>query len=308
MDRLGNISVFLSVAEHGSFARAGNIIGVSGSAVSKNVARLEDRLRVRLFHRTTRALSLTDDGREFRDRCVHILADLAEAESQMSERAAAPSGVLRISLPATLGRVKIVPALGLFTSQFPGLRVEASLNDGAVNMVDSGVDVIVKIGEPRDSSLIMKRVGAVRYIVCAAPSYLARHGLPKTPDELAPHDCVKRLPYPCSPRGAWKFADPVTGAPFERPVSGMLSFDSAEAVANAALAGSGLAQLHDYLAEPYINSGELTQVMPEYSAEGPPICILYPSARHVAPKVRAFIDIVAELLSDRQRTLAALAA
>ncbi|HEX7782616.1 MAG TPA: LysR family transcriptional regulator [Sphingobium sp.] len=308
MDRLGSISVFLSVAEHGSFARAGSAIGVSGSAVSKSVSRLEDRLRVRLFHRTTRALSLTDDGREFRSRCAHILADLEEAENQMFERASAPSGVLRIGLPAALGRIKIVPALGLLTSQFPGLRVEASLTDSAVNMVDAGVDVIVRIGEPRDSGLIMKRVGTVRYIVCAAPSYLARNRPPVTPDDLSRLDCVKRLPYPCSPGGAWKFADPVTAAPFERLVSGTLSFDSADAVLDAALAGSGLAQLHDYMAEPYLNSGDLVQVLDGYAAEGPPVCILYPSTRHLAPKVRAFIDIVASQMSDRPRSIPALAA
>lgn len=308
MDRLGSISVFLSVAEVGSFARAGGVLGVSGSAVSKSVSRLEDRLRVRLFHRTTRALSLTDEGREFRDRCAHIVAELEDAESHMSERAGAPGGVLRIGLPSALGRIRIVPFLGSLTARFPGLRVEASFSDGVLNMVDAGLDAIVRIGEPRDSGLIMKRVGRVRYLACAAPSYLAKHRAPRTPDDLSRHDCIQRLPFPCSPRGAWRFADPATGVVSERLVAGSLRFDSPDAVLNAALAGSGLAQLHDYMAEPHLRTGELVQVLSAYAVEGPPICILYPSTRLLAPKVRAFVDFVAEQLSDGVRATEALAA
>ncbi|QLC24857.1 LysR family transcriptional regulator [Parasphingopyxis algicola] len=312
MDRLGSISAFLQVAELGSFASAGKVMGVSGSAVSKSVSRLEDRLRVRLFNRTTRALSLTDEGREFRDRCAPILADLDDAENVMVERAAAPSGALRVGLPTALGRIKILPILGLLTSKFPDLRIDALLSDDVIDMVDAGLDVTVRIGEPRDSGLMMKRVGSVRYIVCAAPSYLARSSPPSTPDELSQYDCIQRLPHACSPDGAWKFTDLETGASFDRSVSGSLSLDSADAVIEATLAGSGLAQLHDYMAEPYLVSGELVQVLGTYAVEGPPICILYPSPRHLTPKVRAFIDIVTDNFrnrpdrsSDRQHLLEA---
>ena len=305
MDRLSSISVFLSAAELGSFARAGNAIGVSGSAVSKSVSRLEDRLHVRLFHRTTRALSLTDEGREFRDRCTPILADLDDIEHQMFERSSAPSGLLRISLPMALGRIKIVPALGALTRQFPGLRIETLLNDAIISIVDAGIDAIVRIGEPSDSAMIMKRVGKVRYVTCAAPSYLASHGVPNTPQSLMSHDCLRRMPHPCSPKGTWKFDHPITKNAFEEPVSGSLSFDSADAVLKAAVAGSGVAQLHNYMVEQYFASGELVQVLDEFTAEGPPICILFPSTRHLAPKVRAFIDIVTHQLRDRARAVPA---
>jgi LysR family transcriptional regulator, regulator for bpeEF and oprC len=210
MDRLGSISVFLSVAEHGSFARAGSNIGVSGSAVSKSVSRLEDRLRVRLFNRTTRSLSLTDEGLEFRTSCSHIISELEQAEKQMLQRASAPSGTLRVSAPATFGRIQIVPALKLLAARFPDLKVEASFSDGIVDMVDAGFDLTVRIGEPRDSGLIMRRVGTVRYIVCAAPSYFDCHSKPLSIADLSQHDCVKRMPFSCSPKGAWKFYDPET--------------------------------------------------------------------------------------------------
>ena len=308
MDRLGSISVFLSVAEHGSFARAGAIIGVSGSAVSKSVSRLEDRLRVRLFNRTTRSLSLTDEGREFRTSCSHIISDLEHAEKQMLHRSAAPSGTLRVSAPSTFGRIQIVPALKLLAARFPDLKVEASLNDGIIDMVDAGFDLTVRIGEPRDSGLIMRRVGTVRYIICAAPSYFECRPKPFSISDLAQHDCIKRMPFPCAPKGAWKFCDPDTGNSFEHEVSSNLSFDSADAVLNAALGGSGLAQLNHYTAEPYLASGELVQVLPQYAADGPPVSVLYPSVRHLTPKVRAFIDILKFQLAEKPAVLAAKAA
>jgi LysR family transcriptional regulator, regulator for bpeEF and oprC len=308
MDRLGSISVFLSVAEHGSFARAGSNIGVSGSAVSKSVSRLEDRLRVRLFNRTTRSLSLTDEGLEFRTSCSHIISELEQAEKQMLQRASAPSGTLRVSAPATFGRIQIVPALKLLAARFPDLKVEASFSDGIVDMVDAGFDLTVRIGEPRDSGLIMRRVGTVRYIVCAAPSYFDCHSKPLSIADLSQHDCVKRMPFSCSPKGAWKFYDPETTGIFEHEVSSNLSFDSADAVLNAALAGSGLAQLNHYTAEPYLRSGELVQVLSEISVDGPPVLVLYPSTRHLTPKVRAFIDIITHQLAERPKLVSAIAA
>lgn len=292
MDRLGSISAFLKVAEFGSFARAGAEIGVSGSAISKSVSRLEDRFRVRLFNRNTRALSLTDDGRELRDRCAPILAELESAETAMLERASGPAGVLRVGLPEMLGRYKFLPLLDALTKKFPDLRIEASMSNGVVDMVEAGFDVTVRIGEPRDSRLIMKRVGVVRYVVCGSPEYLSSRGIPASPGDLADHDCVQRLPHSCSPAGAWKFSDPQSDEPFEVLTCGSLRFDSAEAALEAALNGSGLAQVHDYMVEEHLKSGRLVRVLAPFIFAGPSICVLYPSSRHLTPKVRAFIDAV----------------
>jgi LysR family transcriptional regulator, regulator for bpeEF and oprC len=297
-DRLGRILAFVRVAELGSFANAGKALGISASAVSKSVARLEDRLGLRLFQRTTRVLSLTEEGKLFRERCDKILADLDDAEAAMRARAASPSGVLRVEFPAALGRLKIVPALGRLTGRFPDLRVEASFDDQLTDLIEAGLDAVVRIGEPRDSRLMVKRVGAVRYIVCGAPSYLGAHGEPATPDDLRDHDCIRRVPHDCSPCATWKFASPETGEAFEREVSGTLSFDSNDAIIDAGLAGAGLVQLHTYMAEPHLRSGQLVQVLGGYAVTGPPISILFPSNRHLAPKVRAFIDFVAGILAE----------
>lgn len=296
-DRLGSIVAFVRVAEQGSFANAGKALGISASAVSKSVAKLEERLQLRLFQRTTRALSLTDEGRLFFERCHRILAELDDAERSMRERAATPTGVLRVELPAALGRLRIAPALGTLTKRYPKLRVEASFNDQLTDLIEAGLDAVVRIGEPRDSRLMVRRVGTVRYIVCAASAYIDAHGEPRTPEDLGRFDCIGRVPHNGSSRATWKFASSENGQPFERDVAGMLSFDSNDVIIDAGLAGAGLVQLHTYMAEPYLRSGQLVQVLREFAAEGPPISVLFPSNRHLAPKVRIFIDFVADILN-----------
>ena len=298
-DRLGSIVAFVRVAEQGSFANAGKALGISASAVSKSVARLEDRLQLRLFQRTTRALSLPDEGRLFYERANRIRADLDDAERALRERAAAPTGVLKVELPAALGRLRIAPALGTLTKRYPRLRVEASFNDQLTDLIEAGLDAVVRIGEPRDSRLMVRRVGIVRYIVCAAPAYIQAHGQPRTPDDLDRFDCIARMPQGGPFRAAWRFASPENGEPFERNIAGVLSFDSNDVIIDAGLSGAGLVQLHTYMAEPYLRSGRLEQVLSEFAAEGPPISVLFPSNRHLAPKVRAFIDFVADILNDR---------
>ena len=296
-DRLGGILAFVRVAEQGSFANAGKALGISASAVSKSVARLEERLQSRLFQRTTRALSLTDEGRLFFERCNRILADLDDAERSMRDRAATPTGVLKVELPAALGRLKIAPALGTLTKRYPKLRVEASFNDQLTDLIEAGLDAVVRIGEPRDSRLMVRRVGTVRYIVCAAPAYIEAHGEPRTPNDLDRFDCIQRVAHGGPSRATWKFAFPENGKPFEREVAGTLTFDSNDVIIDAGLAGAGLVQLHTYMADPYLRSGQLVQVLSEFAAEGPPISVLFPSYRHLAPKVRVFIDFVAGILN-----------
>lgn len=292
-DRLGSIVAFVRVADTGSFAAAGRALGLSASAVSKSVMRLEERLGLRLFQRTTRSLALTEDGADFRARCAAILSQLEEAEREMLDRAALPAGLLRVELPVALGRLRIVPALGLLTARHPGLRVEASFADTLTDPIAAGLDAVVRIGVPADLRLIVRRVGAVRYVCCAAPAYLARGGAPSTPDDLDRHDCIRRVAHDGTGYAQWHFRRPGGGEPFSRAVPGTLGFGSNDAIVDAALAGAGVVQLHDYMADAHVRSGELVQVLAEYAVEGPPICVLFPSGRHLAPKVRAFIDAVA---------------
>ena len=299
-DRLGSILAFVRVAELGCFAQAAEVLGLSSSAVSKSVARLEDRLELRLFQRTTRALSLTEEGGLFFQTCSRILTELDEAERSIRERKAVPSGVLRVELPTALGRLKIVPALGLLTTRYPNLRIDASFDDRLSDMIDTGLDALVRIGEPRNSGLIVRRVGTVYYIVCAAPSFIEKHGEPESPDDLKRFNCIRRKPQGRASYAAWKFASPLDGSLFEREVTGTLGFDSNDVIIDAGLAGDGLVQLHTYMAEPYLNSGRLVQILPEYAAPGPPISVLFPSNRNLSPKVRAFVDFVTSILSTKR--------
>jgi len=295
-DRLGSIVAFVRVAELGGFAAAGRDLNVSPSAISKSVARLEERLQLRLFHRTTRSLTMTEDGKLFFERCSGILTDLDRAEEDMRARAARPSGILRIEMPTALGRLKIVPALGQLTSIYPELRIAATFADTVTDPIAAGIDAVVRIGEPRDERLMAKRVGTVRYIVCASPSYLATHGKPETIEDLSRHDCVRRVSHYGPEFAPWRFSRPETGEPFERFVQGTLSFDSPDAMVDTGLSGAGLVQLHTYMAEPHIKSGALIEVLAAFAADGPPISVLFPSNKNLAPKVRAFIDFVTKIL------------
>ncbi len=283
-DRLGSIVAFVRVAELGSFAKAAKVLGVSSSAVSKSVARLEDRLELRLFQRTTRALSLTDEGRMFFQTCGRILAELDDAERSIRECVGGPAGVLRVQLPTALGRLKIVPALITLASQYPALRIDASFDDRLTDLIDSGLDAVVRIGEPRDSRLMVRRVGTVCFIVCAAPSFIKKYGKPDSPDDLKRFACIRRMPHDNASYATWKFASPQDRRPFEREVAGTLSYDSNDVIIDAGLAGDGLVQLHTYMAESYLASGQLVQVLSEYAAPGPPISVLFPSNRYLSPK------------------------
>jgi LysR family transcriptional regulator, regulator for bpeEF and oprC len=297
LDRLGSIAAFVKVAEQGSFAAAGRALRISPSAVSKSVLRLEDRLGVRLFQRTTRSLALTEDGQTFLERCSAILADMDRAEQEMRERAAKPTGLLRIEMPTALGRLRIVPEFGKLTARHPHLRIAANFSDTLTDPIAAGLDAVVRIGFPRDRRLMVKRVGTVRYIVCAAPAYIAAHGAPGSLEELDRHDCIRRMPQDGECVASWWFGRPDTGEAFQRPITGTMTFNNNDAVVEAGLAGAGLVQLHTYMADPHLRSGALVQVLDDYAVDGPPISVLFPSSRQLSPKVRAFIEFVSETLA-----------
>jgi LysR family transcriptional regulator for bpeEF and oprC len=299
-DRLGGIATFVKVADAGSFAAAARALRLSPSAVSKSVLRLEERLGVRLFQRTTRSLMLTEEGRTFLARCTAILDEVEAAEREMRDRAATPSGPLRVEMPTALGRLRIVPELGRLTARHPQLRIMATFADTISDPIAAGLDAVVRIGTPRDTRLMVRRVGTVRYIVCAAPSYIAAHGVPQTLDDLDQHDCITRTPPGGDCVASWWFARQDGAGSFQRPVSGTMTFGNNDAVVEAGLAGAGLVQLHTYMAEPHLRSGALVQVLEDHAVDGPPISVLFPSSRQLSPKVRAFIEFVAKTLGHQQ--------
>lgn len=299
MDRIASISDFVRTAEQGSFAKAGKTLGVHGSAVSKSVARLEAHLGLRLFHRTTRSLSLTHEGQIFYERCLRILGDLNEVERMMASRSGIPLGRLTVTLPVALGRLHILPPLSRLFAKHPGVELVVHLEDRHVDLVGEGVDAAVRIGSPPDSSLVGRRLADVRYVVCASDAYLAEMGRPDTLDDLPRHRCVAFVPSVGGRPSPWRFAEGEPRLSFDLAVAGPLRLNNAEALVEAAIQGAGLVQLHSYLAAPAIASGRLRPLLEDFvSGDGPPIFVLYPSARLMLPKVRMFLDFMTDMFAS----------
>ncbi len=293
-DRLGPIAAFVRVVETGSFTAAATSLGVSKSQVSRSVRALEDRLGARLLHRTTRAVTPTEAGQAFYGRCARILADLEEAEEAVAHLQAAPRGTLRLSLPQSFGVRYLAPIIADFLMKYPEVRVEASFTERRVDLVDEGFDLAIRIGVLDDSSLIARKLGASRRYVLGSPDYLARRGWPQTPAELKDHECLL-FTYQTT-GSSWVFRD--AGEEVAVRVSGRMLANSGEALAAAACAGVGLVWLPDFLVADDLRAGRLVSVFGERPDPGLAIWAVYPHSRHLAPKVRLFVDHVAAHLGD----------
>lgn len=290
MDHLGGIGFFVRAAESGSFASAAKALGVTPSAVSKAVSRLEDRLGIQLFRRSTRSIDLTDDGRAFFERARIGLAEIEEAEAFLLERRETPRGRLRVSMPVVFGHRVVAPLLPKFLEAYPELEIETHSTDGFSNLIEDGFDVLIRTGELADTNLIAKKLTDTRFVTAASPEYLEAYGAPVTPEELSGHVCTAYV-FPSSRRvfgwpleqdGEWITVAPTGGA----------SFTSADAMIAACEAGGGLLHLQDYMLRPSLNSGRLLQVLEPFAADGGPVSAIYQSSRHLSPKVRAFVDFV----------------
>lgn len=288
MDRLNGVIAFVRAAELRSFAAAGRQLGLSPSAVSKAVGRLEERLGARLMTRTTRAISLTDEGRRFLERASEALTALEEAELAVAQVSAAPRGRLRVDMPAAFGCLVVMPTLGAFRAAYPDLELEISLGNRVIDLVEDGIDLVVRIGTIPDSGLMARRLCTQNEVIVASPEYLERRGVPTSLADLELHELIQ-FRYPTSNRPhAWRLLGP-SGAE-ERPVQSGISVNSGEGTVAAAAAGMGLAQVPTYMAQGRLDAGLLTTVLDAFKVEGPPIQALYASGRHLSPKIRVFID------------------
>jgi LysR family transcriptional regulator, regulator for bpeEF and oprC len=290
MQDLRTLAIFVKVAERRSFVRAAADLGITQSGVSNAINRLEDQLGVRLLARTTRHVSLTDDGAAFFERCRQVLADLEEAELVLKQTRLEPTGRLRIDMPVSFGRIKVVPLLGAFQAQYPALQLALSFTDRYVDLIEEGVDVSVRLGVLRDSSLMARRVSETQFRVVGAPSYFTRHGRPRTPDDLATHNCLALTLRDTRLARDWRFAR--DGAEATVSPNGSMSFSDGAALCDAAIAGYGLAQIHGYYIDDAIKAGRLVPVLEKFKPKADPIWLVYPQARHLSPKVRAFIDFL----------------
>ena len=295
MDSLTDIAVFVQVVDTGSFTATAEKLGLSKSVVSKYVTRLEDRLGARLLNRTTRRLSLTEVGRAFYERSQQGLREIEEAEAEVSRLQGAPRGVLRLNSPMTFGILHIAPALPDFLALYPDLSVDMSLDDRRVDLVEEGFDLAIRIGELPDSSLVARRLGPCRHVVCGAPGYFKRHGVPRTPEDLRDHNAIT-FKYQDSPR-EWHFVSP-NGGVIRVPVSGSIQMNNSLGLREALLREVGLMLTPTFVVGVDIKAGRLQVVLSEYRALEVSIYAVYPQRRHLSPKVRGFVEFMGNRISD----------
>jgi DNA-binding transcriptional LysR family regulator len=291
VDRFFAIQVFTRVVEQGSFAKAAERLGISTSACSRHVAELEAHLDSRLLNRTTRRLSLTESGQAFYDRCVQVLADLAEAEQAAAASAARPRGTLKLTCAISFGVRHVAPLVGAFAARHPEMRFDVQLSDRFVDLVEEGFDLAIRIGESPTQNLIARKLGETCLVPCAAPLYLREHGAPETPADLASHAC---LTYEYLPqRSTWRFRDRA-GREHAVRVAGPVHANNGEMLAAAAVEGIGIALEPDFIVGADLAAGRLVRILADYSPAPTSLYAVYPSRRHLSAKVRAFVDFLAE--------------
>ena len=294
MENLNSLRVFVRVAETRSFTEAAKRLGLTSSAVSKAITRLETEMGVRLLQRTTRSVGLTNDGKSFFEHCQQILTEIENAENMLNRATSGPHGRLRVHMPVGFGRRVIMPAMGGFIQRHPGLIVNAELSDRSVDMAYEGIDAAVYIGEPADARLIARKLCNLRFVACASPDYLARYGEPKTPDELDQHRCLAYVLLHTGPYREWQFQK--DGKTYSKTVSGKLNVNNAESLLEAATSGLGIAMISNFIAAEAIRAGKLRCILTDYATLGPQVSVVYLPSRNLSPKVRAFVDFLDDLI------------
>ncbi|WP_306840077.1 LysR family transcriptional regulator [Neorhizobium huautlense] len=290
IESLGGLIAFSVAVETGSFAAAGRKLGLSSSAVGKSVERLEARLGLRLLNRTTRSLAVTGEGDVLNRYVARILKDLQDAEQELHQLQAAPRGRLKVSVPTVLGRKVIMPALRHFQIKFPDITTDILLDDVKVAIIEGGYDVVLRLGELDESTLRARRIGPHTFTTCASPCYLTQFGIPQNPADLHDHDCIfYRFPTTGRPE-TWAFKC----SSQLKPIKPAIILNDGEALASAALGGLGIIQVPSYLVRDDLAAGRLQSVLADYTEERGSVSLVWPPMSARAPKVRAFIEFMAE--------------
>jgi LysR family transcriptional regulator for bpeEF and oprC len=293
MDRLQAMQVFTRVVDTNSFTRAAETLDLPRASVTTIIQNLEAFLGTRLMHRTTRRLSLTPDGAAYYERCVRILADVEETEASFQSGNKKPHGKLRIDMPGSIGRLLVIPSLSEFHTRYPDIDLQLGLSDRPVDLLQEGVDCVVRVGALQDSSLVARRIGLFEGVTCAAPDYIARAGMPASLDDLENHKAVNYFSSRTGRTLDWAFM--VDGKEIEVKMKGIVSVNDADAYVTCGLEGFGLIQPALFMVLPHLRSGQLVEVLPELKPLPMPISAVYPHSRHLSPKVRVFVDWIAEL-------------
>jgi DNA-binding transcriptional LysR family regulator len=295
MNSLTEVSIFVKVVELSSFTAAAEALETSQPVVSKAVTRLEEKLGVRLLNRTTRRLSLTEAGAELYRRSVRALAEIEDAELEIARFQTEPRGTLRVSAPMSFSILHLGSLLPSFIARYPGVSVELQLDDRQVDLVEEGYDVAIRVGRLQDSNLVARRLTPCRQVLCASPSYLAKHGAPERPEDLLEHSCII-YSLLSTPR-EWRFTD-AAGETHVVPVNGALQSNNGLVNRAAAIAGAGIVLLPAFYIGEELHAGQLKAVLSDFKPIDLAIYALYPERRNLTPKVRAFVDFLATKFGD----------
>jgi DNA-binding transcriptional LysR family regulator len=296
MDKLSAMKAFVRVVESGTFTKAADSLGVPKAQITRLVQSLEQDLRTLLLNRTTRRVVTTADGAAYYERAARVLDDIEELESNMSTAKVQPRGKLRIDVSPPVANQIIIPSLEDFCAKYPDVQIDIGVGERPVDMVGESVDCAVRAGVVSDPSLVARRLGEVRRVFCASPAYLKRCGAPQHPTELEgePHRVIRYFTYAGGPLSFTLERD---GEQFELNPRSTIAVNDSSAMAAAGLAGLGIARSNLVVAAPYLESGRLRLVLPEWNAGSIPLSVVYPPNRHVSAKLRVFIDWIADLCS-----------
>ena len=295
MDRLECDRMFIAVMETGSFVGAAERLKTSSGQASKLLSRLESDLGVRLLNRTTRSVSPTEAGRAYYDRLRPLIDEIDTLDLDILNISQSPRGRLRLTAPLTFGILELTPVLTQFAAEYPDIEFDVSFSDRLTNLVDEGFDMAVRVGRPGDSSLIIRKLCAVRIVVVGAPDYLEQHGVPQSPEDLRHHSCIIDTNF-ADPK-KWPFRN-ASGQPENVSIDGRIRFSNAEACLLAAEAGLGLACVPGFVAGDAIRSGRVIRLLQSFETEPYDVHVLYPHSRHLAAKVRLLVDTLVERYKD----------
>ncbi len=298
MDRLTSLTAFVRVVDSGGFSAAGRKLNMSTTMVSNHVQSLEDRLGARLLHRTTRKVSLTEVGKTYYDRCTQILADLEQADDIAGASQSIPRGTLRIYTATHIVQY-VAPVVAEFLAAWPEVKVDLTMGERAVDMIDEGYDVAVRLTPPPDSSLIVRSLATWRHVLCCSHGYLEAHPRPQQLSDLTQHNCIRHELYPFD---EWRFADR-KGNPAAVRVSGNLVTNSGDTLRLAALQGAGIFLAAGFLVHDDLEAGRLVRLLPEYRPVEFAMNAVYPHRHHLSAKVRIFIDMLAKHSADQQKLI-----
>lgn len=293
MDRFEAMQIFVKVVDANSFTKVSDMLDLSPAKISRTVQLLEEHVGARLLNRSTRSVGVTEDGATFYERCIRILADVADAEASLSTHKQKPAGTVRVDTSGTLARALLIPALGEFYERYPDVEVRLGLADRNIDVFQDGVDCVIRMGAIEDSNLVARLIGRARIVTCASPAYIERHGVPTTLDELASHQAVNYVS--ARTRKNFPFDYLVDGEVVRIEMKCMLAVNDGTTYIGAGCQGYGIIQPSRYMVADLIERGELREILTDYASPSTPLSIVLPHRRNLSPRVRAFIDWFSEL-------------